>query len=343
MPSESEPVRTLLLTGREMRDLLRMEDVIKAVEEAFRAKGLGQVQMPAKSYLFYTKYDGDLRCMPSYLEEEEVSAVKIVNVHPQNPAHHHLRSVMAVLLLIDPRTGIPLALMDATILTDMRTGAASAVASKYLARKDVTKLALVGAGRQARMQLLALLTLYGAFEEVRVFDISADRAAAFVEEIHREHGGKVASAVATPSAEASVQGADLLATTTPSRAPVVQDAWIGPGMHIDCIGADAPGKEELDPAILRRAKVVIDDWEQASHSGEINVPLARGLLTRDQVYAEIGEIVAGKKPGRTSSDEITVFSSTGLALQDALTAKLAYEAARRKGIGQELELVTTES
>lgn len=343
MPAENEPVRTLLLTGKEMRSLLRMEDVIRAVEEAFRAKGLGQVQMPAKTYLFYTKYDGDLRCMPSYLENAEVSAVKIVNVHPQNPAHHHLRSVMAVLLLIDPRTGVPLALMDATILTDMRTGAASAVASKYLARKDITRLALVGAGRQARMQLLALLTLYGTFEEVRVYDISAERAAAFVEEIRREYGDRVASATAAQSAEAAVRGADILATATPSRSPVVQDRWIDPGMHIDCIGADAPGKEELDPAILRRAKVVIDDWEQASHSGEINVPLARGLLSRDQIYAEIGEIVAGKKPGRISSEEITVFSSTGLALQDALTAKLAYDAARQRGVGQQLELVSSEA
>ena len=128
-------------------------------------------------------------------------------------------------------------------------------------------------------------------------------------------------------------------TATPSRAPIVMGDWVEPGMHFNCIGADAPGKEELDPSILKRAKIVVDDWEQASHSGEINVPLSKGLLSKSDVWAEIGEVVAGKKAGRVSDREITVFVSTGLAIQDAVTADLTYRRALERGIGRKVKVV----
>lgn len=140
------------------------------------------------------------------------------------------------------------------------------------------------------------------------------------------------------SAEKAVRGSDIVVTATPSRKPVVKNEWIKPGTHLTCIGADAPGKEELDPEILTRAKLVIDDWEQASHSGEINIPLSQGVLSKEDIWGEIGEIVAGLKPGRESSREITVFSSTGLAVQDAVTAELAYDNAQRRGIGRTIQL-----
>ncbi|MEM2108128.1 MAG: ornithine cyclodeaminase family protein, partial [Candidatus Bathyarchaeia archaeon] len=133
--------------------------------------------------------------------------------------------------------------------------------------------------------------------------------------------------------EEAVCGADIVITTTPSRRPVVFNSWVSEGTHFNCIGADAPLKEEIDPAILKRAKIVVDDWEQASHSGEINVPIAKGILAKQDVWAELGEIVAGAKPGRTSKKEITVFDSTGLAIQDAATAELVYRKALAKQIG----------
>ena len=145
--------------------------------------------------------------------------------------------------------------------------------------------------------------------------------------------------VSVESVKEAVEGADIVVTTTPSIKPLVSGEWVTPGMHFNCIGADAPGKEELDPVILTRAKIVIDDWEQAFHSGEINVPFAKGIITKQHVWGDIGEVVAGLKPGRTASDEITVFTSTGLAIQDAVTAELAYKKALAKKIGQFIEII----
>ncbi|MEM2312510.1 MAG: alanine dehydrogenase [Candidatus Nezhaarchaeales archaeon] len=329
---------TLILTRKDVEALLDMKEAIGAVELAFKEKGLGRAQMPAKIYLFYEKYGGDLRSMPSYLENLDVSAVKVVNVHPQNPEKYGLPTVMAVLILIEPATGFPLTIMDATYLTDMRTGAAGAVAAKYLARRDVKTVALIGSGRQARTQLLGLVTLYGGLESVKVYSISKESREAFVDEAIKKYPS-VKEIRAVGTAEEAVRGADIVVTVTPSRSPIVMSNWIKEGVHINAIGADAPGKEELDPAILKRAKIVVDDWEQASHSGEINVPLSKGLLTKQDVYGEIGQVVAGLKPGRTSNEEITVFCSTGLAVQDAVTAKLVYDKAKSRNLGVWMQLV----
>ncbi|HTY47186.1 MAG TPA: alanine dehydrogenase [Methanomassiliicoccales archaeon] len=338
MPEKKVKVETLVLTGKQVRSLLHMEDVLVAVEEAFRQKGLGQVQMPPKTYLFFPEQDGDLRTMPSYVPEAQVAAVKIVNVHPQN-AKYGLRTVMGTLLLVDPRTGEPMAFMDATHITAMRTGAAGAIAAKYLARPDPKVVGVIGAGSQARTQVLGLVTQYGGFEELRIYDLFAERSEALAKELAAEYKLEIQRVRAVPTPEECVRGADIVATVTPSRNPIIKDEWVSEGTHFNCIGADAPGKEEMDPRILKRARLVIDDWEQASHSGEINVPLSSGELVKEDVDAEIGEVVAGLKPGRSSPSEITVFCSTGLAVQDCLTAKLVYEAAMEMGVGKRIDII----
>jgi len=330
-------MKVLLLTEKDVQQLLSMDEVMEAVESAFREKGLGRVQMPAKLYLSYSKYSGDLRTMPSYLEQLDVSAVKVVNVHPENPKKYGLPTVMATIILVNPKNGAPLAIMGGTRVTGMRTGAAGGVAAKYLARKDSKVVGLVGAGAQARTQLTALLSLYGKLEEVRVWSRTKKTRHAYVAEMKTACGG-VARMVSVESVKEAVEGADIVVTTTPSRKPIVSSKWVTPGTHFNCIGADAPGKEELDPTILTRAKIVVDDWEQASHSGEINIPLAKGIITSQNIWGEIGEVVAGLKPGRTSPDEITVFTSTGLAIQDVVTAELAYKKALAKGIGKLVEI-----
>jgi len=339
MPKHNHKVRTLILTGKQVEELLEMKAVLGAVESSFRYKGLGKVQMPPKSYLFYPRYDGDLRTMPSYVEEMDISAVKIVNVHPHNSMCYGLRTVMATLLLVDPRTGQPLAFMDATHITGMRTGGASAIASKYLARPNPKLLGIIGAGNQARTQMLALITHYGQFEAVRVFDLYPEKSNALAKEFKAMYKEKVGDIKAVEEAKECVVDADIVATVTSSRAPIVKDEWVGDGTHFNCIGADAPGKQEMDPRILKRARLVIDDWEQASHSGEINVPLSQGDLTRADVDAEIGEVVAGIKPGRENDEQVTVFCSTGLAVQDCLTAKLVYDAALERKVGRYMQIV----
>jgi alanine dehydrogenase len=331
-------LETLILTDDEVKKLLSLSEVVEAVELAFKQKGLGRVQMPAKIYLYYRKYGGDLRAMPAFLEDLGISAVKIVNVHPKNPTKNGLPTVMAVITLIDPSTGAPIAIMGGTTITDMRTGAAGGIAAKCLARKDSKVVGLVGAGAQARTQLMALLEVYKNFEEVRVWSRTEDTKKKFVTEAQQAYGNFIQ---VTPAASVrkAVEGADIVVTTTPSRKPLVMDDMVSAGVHINCIGADAVGKEELHPNILKRAKIVVDDWAQASHSGEINVPLSRGIITKDDVWAEIGEIVAGLKAGRARHDEITVFMSTGLAVQDAVTAEIAYSKAIVAKVGRFIKLI----
>jgi alanine dehydrogenase len=330
-------LETLLLTDVEVKKLLSMDEVIEAVESAFREKGFGRVQMPAKTYLFYKKYNGDLRTMPSYLEELDISAVKIVNVHPDNRTKYNLPTVMAIIVLIDPKSGAPAAIMGGTTVTAMRTGAAGGIAAKYLARKDSQVMGLVGAGTQARTQLMALLSVYGKLREVKVCDKVKDVRDKFIAEMEPKYG-HLCNLIPVESVKEAVEEVDIAVTATPSRKPIVMNDWVRPGTHLTCIGADAPGKEELDPKILTRAKIVIDDWEQASHSGEINVPISQGIITKENVWAEIGEIAAGLKPGRERRDEITIFTSTGLAVQDAVTAKIAYNKAIKKGIGKLIKI-----
>ena len=325
-------MESLLLTEKEVKDILSMDETLNAVENAFREKGLGRIQMPPKPYLFYEKYSGDLRVMPAYLSELDISAVKIVNVHPDNPSKYNLPSVMAAILLIAPKTGRPFGLLAGTWITTMRTGAASGIATKYLSKEDSKVLALIGAGVQAETQLAAIMKVR-AIERVKVVDKVYELSEGFAKRM--SNGIEV---IPSKSIEECIKDADIICTLTPVRSPIIKSDWIGKGVHINAIGADAPGKQELDPEILKRAKVVIDDWAQASHSGEINVPLSKDIIKRADIYAEIGEIVAGKKPGRISEEEITIFDSTGLAVQDTVTAWRVYELAKEKGVGQWIDL-----
>ncbi len=326
-------MRVFLLREKEIGELLSMREAIAAVEEAFRQKGEGRVQMPPKSYIFFPKYAGDFRVMPAYLEGSEEAGVKVVNVHPENP-RRGLPSIMATILLLDPATGMPVVLMGGTLITAIRTGAAGGVAAKYLARKESRVVGMVGAGVQARAQLEALREVLEV-EKVKVVSAHPSKAREYAEEARKEYGIEVEG---MKRVEEVVRGSDVVVTTTPSRAPLVRSEWVSEGTHLNAIGADAPGKQEVEPELLRRAKVVVDDLEQALHSGEVNVPFSRGLFRKEDIYGELGEIVIGKKQGRTSPSEITLFDSTGLAIQDVVVAWMVYRKARRLGKGEEIEL-----
>lgn len=328
-------MKVLFLKRKDIEPLISMSEVLNVVEQAFKEKGLKRVQMPPKPYLFYHKYNGDLRAMPSYLEALDISAVKIVNSHPNNMELYNLPTVIATIILIDPKNGAPLSIMEGSWITAMRTGAASGIASKHLARKDSHKLGLIGAGAQAETQVLAISSILN-IEEVYVYDKDKEKMKKFAFKYIEKYGEKFSiNPVNKP--EDAVKNMDIVVTATPSREPIVRKDWINSGMHINSIGADAPGKEELDPEILKISKIVVDDIEQAVHGGEINVPLSKGIISLKDVYAELGEIVAGLKNGRESIEEITVFCSTGLAIQDAVTAKLVYDKALEKNVGQWIE------
>jgi alanine dehydrogenase len=318
---------TLLLDRNAVKTLMTMSDVISVVEAAFRMCGEGKGKMPAKVYLSVEK--GDFRAMPAALPG--CAGMKWVNVHPKNPSLG-LPSVMAILIYSDPETGYPLAIMDATEITAYRTGAAAAIASKYLARPDSHTVGIIGAGFQAYTQILAHAELFNTIS-INAFDVSN----AAVVKLMRSLSQFPISNCAIQEAVAS----DIVCTLTPSRSPIIKREWIRPGTHINAVGADAPGKQELDLAIVKDAIVVVDDLKQASTSGEINVPIQRVAYSTSEVYGTLAEIAAGKKMGRTDNRAMTIFDSTGIAVEDIAVAKLLFEKAKKTGGYPSIDLVGT--
>jgi alanine dehydrogenase len=291
------------------------------------------VQMPAKEYLFF--HEGDLRIMPCYVRSSEEAGVKCVNVHPKNPLEHKLPTVMAVIELVDPATGFPLAVMDGTLITDLRTGAAAGVATKYLARPDSETLGIIGAGKQACTQLMALNEVMD-ITKAKVFCRTCSTRTNFAKTASKLYGFDVE---AVETAQEAVNNVDVIVTTTPSRKPLISADWISPGTHINAMGADAPSKQELETRLLLKSRIIIDSWDQASHSGEINVPVSQGVIKQKDIHAKLGDVVIGKETGR-EGDEITIFDSTGLAVQDVVTAGLIYRRAREQGVGVDFDFIS---
>jgi alanine dehydrogenase len=328
-------MESLLLGPDDVRKSTQLSDIIDAIEGAFAAYARDDVQMPAKSYIDLPQYDGDFRSMPAYVETDdwEAAAVKWVNSHTENPDRHDLPTVMGTVVYSDPETAYPLALLDGTVLTRLRTGAAAAVATRHLAPEDATTLGLVGAGIQSHTQLEAIAQVRD-IERVVLSDLNDEAIAAFREEYGAAYDvreGSIEEAASCP----------VVSTTTPVRDPIVET--VGDRTHVNAMGADAAGKQELAPGVLRNAKIVIDDYEQCTHSGEINVGWEEGLLGDDDIHGELGDVVAGDAAGRTAADGVTVFDSTGLAIQDVAAAHVVYERAEREGIGTRFPLVGTET
>jgi alanine dehydrogenase len=328
-------METVLLDSEDVTESTQIPEVIDAVEGAFGAYARGDTKMPAKSYVDLPQYNGDFRSMPAYIDagDWEAAAVKWVNVHPDNPETHDLPTVMGTIIYSDPETGFPVALLDGTDLTRLRTGAAAAVATRYLAREDATSLGLVGAGIQSHSQLDAIAEVRD-IEEVVLSDLDEEAIAEFIDKYDEEFDvreGSIDEAAAC----------DVVSTTTPVREPIVQS--VGDETHINAMGADAEGKHEIADDILTDAKLVIDDYDQCTHSGEINVPWSNGLLDDDDLHGEIGDIVTGDLEGRTDDDGVTVFDSTGLAIQDVAAAHVVYERADREDIGTPFPLVGTQT
>lgn len=326
---------TLLLKQSEIKKLIKMKEVIENVETAYSVHARRKVQMPAKKYLFFKKYGGDLRIMPCFIRGLDQAGVKCVNVHPQNHQKYGLPTVMGLIELVDPKTGFPIGVMDGTCITNMRTGAAGGVGTKYLARKDSETLGLVGAGVQALNQFMAIKEVM-EIKEVKVSCRTCATRENFAKMITENYG---INARAVDTIKEAVIDSDVISTTTPAREPVIKREWVSDGTHINAMGADAPGKQELESHLIEKAKIVIDCWDQASHSGEINIPFQEGIIRRSDVHAKIGDIITGIKPGRESDKEITIFDSTGLAVQDVVTAWNIYEKALKEGVGHKINFL----
>lgn len=322
------PEGTRIINAADVRTYATMADIIDGVETAFRQYQQGDAMMPPKSYVELSDVNGDFRSMPAQVGED--AGVKWVNVHPDNPDQFGLPTVMGLVVYSDPETAYPLAVIDGTELTRYRTGAAAGVATRHLAPPDADSLGLLGAGVQARTQLAAIATDID-LTEVVVADLDDSAVADFI-----EHESDRDCEIVSGTPEELGQ-CDIISTTTPSREPILDAEWVKDGTHINAMGADAAGKQELDPALLEHAAVVVDDWEQCSHSGEINVPVTAGDFTQDDVAATVGDVVTGDRSSlRTST---TIFDSTGLAIQDIATAKQVYTAAEDADAGQMIDIV----
>jgi len=323
-----------ILSRDDVRQALPMPQAIEAVKNAFIQLSTGQANMPLRTVLRVPRYRGVVLFMPAYLAAEDQMAVKIASVFEENSAKG-LPLIHSLVVVMDTSTGEPIAVMDGTYLTALRTGAASGVATELLARKDAQTVAILGAGAQGRAQLEAVCTVR-SIQKALVYDTVLDRATSFASEMSRRLSLAV-EAADTPAK--ALHQADVISTATSSSSPIFDDADIGLGVHINAVGAFTPQMQEIPSDTVLRARVVVDHRETSlAEAGDLLIPIHQGLMSEAHIYGELGEIAAGLKPARTSPRDITLFESVGVAVQDVAVACMALEVARQQRLGTEAVL-----
>lgn len=323
-----KPEGTLLLKRQDVAALLGIEECIAAVERVFKLQGEGKTAPPG--VLGVHARDGGFHIKAGLLELDRTYFAAKTNANfPQNVKRFGLPLIQGVIVLCDAENGYPLALMDSIEITIQRTGAATAVAAKYLAKPDAKVATVCGCGNQGRISLRALAKVLSV-EKALAFDNDTAQAQKFAREMAEELGVDVE---AVGSLEQAAVRSDIVVTCTPSRQPFLKRDFISPGTFVAAVGADSPEKQELEPSLLVENKVVVDILDQCATIGELHHALDAGLVERENVHAELGEVVAGAKAGRTSSEEIIIFDSTGMALQDVVSAVAVYERALKSGRG----------
>ncbi len=323
-----KPSGTLLLTRQEIAKLLSVEECIDGVEQAFKLYGEGKTAPPG--ILGMHAQDGGFHLKAAMLTlNRNYFAVKVNGNFFQNMKRFNLPNIQGIIMLCDGENGYPLALMDSIDITIKRTGAATAVAAKYLARPEAKILTICGCGNQGRISACAIHKVR-PLERVLAFEVDENQAQRFATELSDELGFKVE---AVRDLTKAVSKSDICVTCTPSQKFYLRKTDVSPGTFIAAVGADSEDKQELEPALLASCKVVVDILDQCATIGELHHALKEGAMNRDDVHAELGEIIAGKKPGRVSPDEIIIFDSTGTALQDVAAAATVYEKAITAGAG----------
>lgn len=324
-----------VLTKSDLDSVLTMKDTIEAVEEAFKHFYLRKAIMPPRSVIRVKKHDGVVLVMPAYLPTKDALAIKVVTIYPRNPKEHNLPSTMGTVMVNDPETGKLLSLLDGEHVTAMRTGAVSGIATKYLSRQDSKTVGIIGLGVQAKTQLMAVCEVRD-IEKVKAYDIFPEARRKYAEEMSKKLGIDV---TAVDSSKDAVTGADIVTTCSTANEPVFDGNWISEGTHINGIGSYRPEIRELDTTIIKRSKVVVDSREAClAEAGDLIIPIKAGAITEDHIYAELSEMILGKKPRRILDSEITLFKSVGLAIQDTSTAIKAYELAMKMKVGKMIEI-----
>jgi len=324
-----------ILTESQIRGLLDIGETIAAVEKSLADFSSGKVIQPAVVNLDLPLFQGEVHVKSAYVQGEEFYVIKVASGFYANPSRG-LPAGNGLMLVFEAETGRPLALLfDNGLITEMRTGAAGAVAARHLARKAVPIVGLVGAGTQARFQLEALMAVRSP-REVRVWSRSPSRARDFIEDMKPRFALDF-RAVSSPAEAAG--GADLIVTATPSRIPLLKRSWLSPGVHITAVGSDGPEKCELDPEILSGADLLYcDSIGQCSLLGETHHALEKKAIRSEKISGELGEIILGAKPGRFHDGQITVADLTGLGAEDAAAAAVVYRKALSSDLGVFIEI-----
>jgi len=331
MSREHQATELLVLAGADVRSLLTMAQCIALMERTMRVVSRGGAQLPLR--IAAAVPGGNvLAAMPGYLEDPPSAGAKLIAVYPDN-ARRGLSSHMGVVVLFDPANGVPIAIIDATTVTALRTAAASAVATNALARPDAGELAILGAGEQAATHLSAMSHVR-KLRSVRVWARSIEKARGFARDQEESVGLPIRVAA---SAEDAVHDADIVCTTTAAREPILEGAWIRAGTHVNLVGASSAQTREANEALVMKAAYFCDFRPSAlAQAGELIA--AAGVLAERHIRGEIGEVLNGKVRGRTTADEVTIYKSLGIAAQDLAAAHYVYEQARRSGAGQRVLL-----
>ena len=332
--SARNPRTIRFLSADDVRRALPMMEAIGAMKSAFRELSENRVVVPMRAHLPVPNHQGDILIMPAYSPATARFGLKVITLFADNPALD-LPFIQAMVMLYDAATGSPLAIMEGTALTAIRTGAGCGAATDLLARDDVSKAAIFGAGTQSRTQLEAVCAVR-AIREASVFDQDSARAATFARETSAQLGINV---VVAATSAAALAGAGVICTATTSTTPVFADCELADGSHINAVGSYKPHMREIPPETVVRSYLVVDRtsaaWEEA---GDLIMPLNDGLIGKDHVRAELGEIVAGTKPGRPHPAAVTFFKSVGNAIQDLAAASLVLANAEKLGLGTRVRL-----
>lgn len=329
----------LILREAEIRSALEMRACIDAMARAFAAYSSGGAELPGVIQLDVPEREGEIHIKAGYLHGARHYAAKFASGFPRN-AELGLPTSDGMLVVFDAETGAPAAfLLDNGFITDLRTGAAGGAAARYLAPEHVERIGVVGTGAQARHQMDALAMVCPRFTEARVWGRNPDHARACVEDLCEREGLPEGCRFETAeTVEEAVDGAQVVITCTAGREPLVRAEWLAPGAHVTALGSDGSGKQELEPEVLASADLLVaDSREQCEQIGELQHAIGTGLVSREDVV-ELGEIAAGKRPGRTSASELTVCDLTGVGVQDVAAAELVMRRAAAEGLGETISL-----
>lgn len=327
-------MKTLLLSKEDVMGMLNMQLSLEAVEEAYLIYGKQRLEQPPIVSIEVPEYNGEMDIKSCYAKDNDIISIKTASGYFDNVKNHGLPTMLASIMLLDGKTGYPICIMDGSLITAYRTGAAGGLSARVLARKEATKVAIIGSGTQARMQLLAINEVL-KIDQVTVWSLDMESAQAYKKEIDM-----ILSADVTCYSQVSeaVREADIIVTTTPSKSPILKNEWIKEGAHIIAVGADMAGKQELESGIFKRAKIYVDSKAQCIERGETRSAIVSQDILESDIYAELWEVLEGHKNNRSDDNQITLFDTTGMGIQDNTLAEKLYKKAIEEGIGTFIDL-----